>query len=89
MSSTLTHEDLKAEMTRRKSRRLSMLQLFQKEGELTTKDLLQFGPGLSSRLKELRNDGHKIVSVYEKPGHWRYVYLGHEDGQGASVRSVE
>lgn len=69
-------ENLREEMKRRAGRRQSMLRAFQNEGTLTTKDLLRFGPGLSSRLHELRQDGHVIVTQYEKPGEYSYTYLG-------------
>lgn len=73
--------NLREEMKRRANRRASMLRAFQKEGTLTTKDLLRFGPGLSSRLHELRKDGHVIVTQYEKPGEYSYTYLGSKDGE--------
>lgn len=72
-------EKLKLEMIRRQSVRSRMLAAFKREGELNTKELLRFGPGLSSRVHELREDGHRIVAIYEKPGLWRYVYLGNKD----------
>lgn len=68
--------DLRTEMMRRKSQRQKMLEEFKKNGELYTADLMRIGTGCSSRLKELRNDGHIIVAVYERPGVWRYVYRG-------------
>lgn len=68
--------DLRAEMQRRKGQRLTMLEQFKRHGELTTKDLMRIGTGCSSRLRELRDDGHVIVAVYLKPGMWRYIYKG-------------
>lgn len=71
--------NLRIEMTRRKSNRLTMLEEFKQLGTLTTKDLMRYGPGMSSRLKELKKDGHIIVAAYIKPGLWEYTYKGHED----------
>lgn len=83
MSQTMTSEDMKIEMTRRKSRRESLLLTLKREGELNTKQLEHFGTGVSSRIKELRRSGHRIVTQYEKPGLYRYIYLGnkHDDDQ--------
>lgn len=68
--------DLRAEMARRKSQRQKMLEQFKEHGELTTADLMRIGTGCSSRLHELRKDGHKILAIYEQPGVFRYVYKG-------------
>jgi hypothetical protein len=56
-----------------------MLEAFREKGELTTADLQRIGTGCSSRLHTLREDGHKILAIYEKPGLYRYVYLGQDD----------
>lgn len=71
-------QELRAEMKRRWTLRNTMLRAFQQNGQLTTKELNRFGTGCSSRLKELRKDGHEILAVYDKPGQWRYVYKGKE-----------
>lgn len=76
MTKALEKFSLREEMTRRKTRRMSMLTMFKKYGVLTTKDLNHFGTGCSSRLKELRKEGHKIVAHQIAPGQWQYVYLG-------------
>jgi len=68
--------DMKLEFNRRKSQTAEMLRQFKDKGELTTADLMRIGTGCSSRLKELRREGHSIVASYEKPGMWRYTYLG-------------
>lgn len=73
---TMTHEDVKKEMNRRKSQVARMLEMFKQKGELTTRDLQRIGTGCSSRLNTLRKEGHVIVAQYEKPGMFRYVYLG-------------
>lgn len=76
-------QDLRAELKRRNTTKESMLRAFKKEGELTTGDLIhRFGTGCSSRLHELRESGHAIVTTYESPGHYRYTYLGEK---GADV----
>lgn len=73
---TQTTSELQTEFKRRYTLRNTMLRAFQQSGELTTKDLLRFGPGLSSRLFELRKAGHEILCVYEAPGRYRYIYKG-------------
>jgi len=72
---------IRSEKEQQKSRRQTMLRAFKKNGELTTRDLNKFGTGCSSRLKELRKEGHKIVTTYIAPGQYRYVYLGDEDSE--------
>lgn len=70
-------EDLRTEMKRRMTTRASMLRMFKLKGELSTGDLnMYFGTGCSSRLHELREGGHSIVTTYERPGQYRYTYLG-------------
>lgn len=69
-------ENLREEMKRRAGRRQSMLRAFQQQGTLTTKELNRFGTGCSSRLHELRKEGHVIVPQYERPGEYSYTYLG-------------
>jgi len=82
--------DLKTELMRRKNNTARMLLAFKRYGELTTKDLLTFGPGMSSRLHELRVEGHKITAIYERPGFYRYVYKGHvDDADKNTVLSIE
>lgn len=71
-----TQIDVRKEMNRRKSQTARLLEQFKKHGELTTKDLMRIGTGVSSRLHELRSDGHKIVCVRERENFYRYVYIG-------------
>jgi hypothetical protein len=72
--------ELRDEMKRRSTTRMSMLSAFKEKGELTTRDLIRrFGTGCSSRLHELREDGHAIVTTYESPGNYRYTYIGQKD----------
>lgn len=68
--------DMNTEMKRRKSRRLSLLEMFEKHGALDTRDLQKFGTGVSSRIKELRKEGHIILQEYVRPGLHTYTYLG-------------
>ena len=68
--------EMKLEFARRKSQTAQMLEAFKTNGELTTADLMKIGTGCSSRLKTLRNEGHVILAQYEKPGLYRYIYLG-------------
>jgi len=77
-------QDLRAEMKRRYTLRTSMLRAFQTNDYLTTKDLNRFGTGCSSRLKELRRAGYKIVAQYEKPGEFSYTFLGKIDEEWKS-----
>lgn len=75
-------QDLRAEMKRRNTTKESMLRAFKKEGELTTKDLIRrFGTGCSSRLHELRELGHSIVTTRESPSLYRYTYLGEKEDE--------
>lgn len=76
MEVSQTQLNLKSELTRRKGQTARLLQMFKKYGELTTADLQRIGTGCSSRVSELRKEGHKIVAIYEKPGLFRYVYKG-------------
>ena len=71
-------EELRTEMKRRSSARMRMLDTFKKQGELTTAEINRFGTGCSSRIKELRKEGHVIVATYERPGVYRYTYLGNK-----------
>lgn len=75
-SRPVTGEDMRTEMKRRKSDRNRMLRAFQQYGELNTTQIARYGTGCSSRIKELRRNGHKIVTVRETPSNYRYVYLG-------------
>jgi hypothetical protein len=71
--------DVKTEMVRHKGQRTTMLEKFKQMGSLTTADLMRIGTGCSSRVKELRREGHIIVAIYERPGMWRYVYKGQKN----------
>ncbi len=68
--------EIKLEYARRKSQTSRMLEAFKLKGELTTVDLSRIGTGCSSRLHTLRKEGHVILSSFEKPGKWRYTYIG-------------
>lgn len=68
--------NVKQELDRRRSITARMLEAFKQKRVLTTKELNHFGNGCSSRLHELRKEGHDILAVYERPGHYRYVYRG-------------
>lgn len=70
--------DMRKEFERRKSQSQRILELLQK-GECTNIDLQKIALNYTMRVSELRKDGHKIVSIYEKPGVYRYVYLGQDD----------
>ena len=72
-------QDMQAEFKRRYTLRNTMLRAFESNGQLTTRELNRFGTGCSSRLNELRREGHKIVAQYEKPGEFVYTYIGKID----------
>ena len=58
---TPTHREQRAALDRRESRKARMLARL-RQGEATTWELLQLGgAGFSSRLKELRREGHRIT----------------------------
>lgn len=80
--------DLRIEFKRRKTTRESMLQAFKRKGELSTREMIAFGPGMSSRLFELRK-GHIIVAQYESPGRYRYIYLGEKNDDGTNVNVID
>jgi hypothetical protein len=82
--------ELQMELTRRSSKRQTLLQAFKKHHELTTAEIMRsFGTGVSSRIHELRQEGHVIVAQYEKPGLYRYVYLGQKEDDGTNVSVVD
>lgn len=74
-----THEEIKKEMARRKSQTARLLDAFKQHGELTTKDLMRIGTGVSSRLHTLRKEGWKIVAIRDHDQFFRYKFLGHKD----------
>lgn len=75
-------EELRQELDRRSGLKQSMLRRFQEQGEIDTGEMLRyFGSGHSTRRTELKKAGHRIVTVYEKPGLYRYVYFGKWDDQ--------
>jgi len=87
---TAQSEELKKELKRRGTLRVRMLNAFKREGELTTTDLLRFGPGLSSRLYELRQDGHKIAAVKQHGTPlYRYIYLGKSEEDEPAVGTTD
>jgi hypothetical protein len=72
-------EDMKEEMVRRRNNRDRLLTAFESKGELTTREIMRFGTGVSSRIFELRKSGYVIKVRYEKPGHYTYIYMGRRD----------
>lgn len=74
--------DLREELKRRKTTTARLLDYLKKYGEIETAQLMDhFGTGCSSRLHELREEGHIIVTSYIKPGNYRYVYLGDREAE--------
>lgn len=85
-----TKKDVREELDRRSSKRQTLLQAFKKRHELTTAEIMRsFGTGVSSRIHELRQEGHVIVTQYEKPGLFRYIYLGQKEDDGTNVNVVD
>lgn len=72
-------QDVKAEILRRKSQRLRILDLLKSGQDITNVDLQRIAFNYTMRISELRKDGHRIVSTYEKPGVFNYTYLGQLD----------
>jgi hypothetical protein len=64
------------ELKRRQSQTARLLQMFKECKTLTTADIQAIGTGCSSRVHELRKEGHVITAIYVKPGMFRYVYKG-------------
>lgn len=85
----MTQLELVKEFARQKSQTTKMLEAFKNQHELTTMDLMGIGTGCSSRLKELRREGHIILAQYESPGMWRYTYLGQREDGGTKVHEVD
>ena len=57
-----------------------ILKRLKENGKITNADMwnmrIQRG---SERIRELKREGHKIVSVQNNKTLWTYVYMGHED----------
>lgn len=86
----MTQLELLDELKRRKSKRDDLLREFEIKGELSTGEIMAIaGPGMSSRLKELRRKNHIIVPHHEKDGLWRYTYLGVREDDGTNVSVVD
>ena len=68
---------LKEEIKRRQSQTHRLLEAFKEHGSLNTAQINALtGTGCSSRIHELRKEGHIIVSDYVKPGLYNYTYKG-------------
>ena len=89
MTTPVTRIEVKMEIDRRKSQTGRLLDAFKKHGELTTRDLMRIGTGVSSRLHELRREGHKIVCQKEHEGYYRYTYIGQVDVDDNTTSSIE
>jgi hypothetical protein len=61
-----------------------ILRLLKEQGEASNGQLNKICFRYSARLKDLRNEGHHILSVREKNGLWRFVYKGHRDDEVAA-----
>lgn len=72
-------QDVKAEILRRKSQSVRILEMLKNNQDVTNVDLQRIAFNYTMRVSELRKDGHRIVSTYEKPGVFNYTYLGQLD----------
>jgi hypothetical protein len=60
----------------KESQTARILKMLKQQGELTNLELNKICFRYGARIYELRREGHKIVSVREKHGVWRFVYQG-------------
>lgn len=85
----MTYPVMQAEMKHRKSHRDDLLQAFEREGQLTTAQVFYIaGTGASSRIKELKRKGHRIVANRVGLGRWNYSYLGNRNDEDQTNVSV-
>lgn len=63
----------------RKSKTARLLDEFKAKGRLTTRDIYRYGTGCSSRLAELRREGHEILAYHIKGSSWEYIYKGEKN----------
>jgi len=61
-----------------------ILNLLKANGEATNAQLNKICFRYSARLKDLRDEGHDILSIKEKDGLWRFVYKGQVDQEKAA-----
>ena len=53
-----------------------ILKLLKRKGSVTNVELNKVCFRYAARLHELRREGHDILTIYEKPGVYRYFYRG-------------
>lgn len=77
---TKKQPDMRKEMGRRKSQSQRILELLKdsrKSGKpVYTRDLQRIAFKYSSRLDNLKKEGHRWIAEYVKPGVFRYTYKG-------------
>lgn len=71
--------NMRIEMQRRRSQSARILDLLKSGDEVTTLNLARIAFDYTARVSELRKEGHVILAEYEKPGVFRYSYLGQKD----------
>lgn len=71
-------------MSEKLSQTARILNLLKANGEATNAQLNKIAFRYSARLKDLRDEGHDILSIKEKDGLWRFVYKGHADQEKAA-----
>jgi len=61
-----------------------ILKFLQEQGSATNVQLNNMGIyRYGARIYELRREGHRILSIHEKAGLWRFVYQGEEKRDGS------
>lgn len=68
--------ELKLEFQRRKSQSQRILELLKSGRPVYTKDLQSISFKYSSRLDDLKQQGHRWLAEYRKPGVYQYYYKG-------------
>ena len=71
--------NLRDELTRRKSQSARILDVLASGKDVTNIDLQRIAFNYTMRVSELRKEGHVIIASYERPGVFSYTYLGCKD----------
>ncbi|RAN77984.1 hypothetical protein B5P43_18305 [Bacillus sp. SRB_336] len=58
-----------------------ILKLLKRKGEVTNFELSRICLRYSARIKDLRDEGHQIVSEHVKDNKWRFIYVSDPDDQ--------
>lgn len=74
---------LREELRRRKSQNAKVLLLLRNSSYVTTADLRKVAAKYTSRVSDLRKDGHDIQCEYLRPGMYRYWVVEDADEEGS------